>query len=98
MMQLILKIFLSILIILIAGLALHRVWTHKIDPIKWLKSFSKVIPTEDEINVSPSVISFVPSEWQRKQIIRIHNYKAEFLYGVWLKISMKDSRIIYDEF
>jgi hypothetical protein len=87
-MNLPIRIFLTLIVIGVAYYALVRIWTKEIDIQGFLKKPSESIPIkESAIIVVPSELNITTSDWGKTQVFEIKNTKAAVtVYSVWIKL------------
>jgi len=87
-MNLLIKIFLTLIVIGMGYFAIARIWTKEIDIVGFLKKPSETIPIkESAVIVSPSELNLTTSDWGKTQVVEIKNTKAAVtLYSVWIKL------------
>lgn len=53
MLQVIFKVFITLVVLVVCYFILHKTWTHDIDIVKWFKKPSDVIPVKEQGNDQP---------------------------------------------
>ncbi len=98
-MNILIKIFLSIVVVGIAYFALARIWTKDIDILAFLKKPSESIPVkESTVLVIPTELNLTTSDWGKTQIIEIKNTKSALtVYSLWIKLRAQTPGAILDD-
>lgn len=98
-MNLLIKIFLTLIVIGIAYFALARIWTKEIDILGFLKKPSESIPIkESAVIVVPSELNLTTSDWGKTQVVEIKNTKAAVtLFSVWIKLKAQTPGLGFED-
>lgn len=98
-MNILIKIFFSIVVVGIAYFALTRIWTKDIDILAFLKKPSESIPIkEPTVVVVPAELNLTTSDWGRTQVIEIKNTKsAVTVYSLWVKLRAQTQGAFLDD-
>jgi hypothetical protein len=98
-MNLLIKFFLTAVVIGMAYFAIARIWTKDVDILAFLRKPSESIPVKEAtVVVVPTELNLSTSDWGKTRIVEIKNAKsAVTVYSVWIKLKAQNPEAILDD-